>query len=71
MKSFQYISVIVGILLLGFPALHAQYTPDDYLNWTRQHLDNGDCEKARATYELYKEKVPAGKADVERRIAEC
>jgi hypothetical protein len=71
MKPLQYVSVIVGILLLGSPALHAQYTPDDYLNWTRQHLDNGDCEKARATYELYKDKVPAGKADVERRIAEC
>ena len=71
MKSLQYVSVIVGILLLGFPALHAQYTPDDFLNWTRQHLDNGDCEKARATYELYKDKVPAGNAEVKRRIDEC
>jgi len=70
MRIFR-ILCFFGVLMLTSPVLHAQYTPDDYLNWTRQHLDNRDCEKARATYELYKDKVPAGNAEVERRIDEC
>jgi len=62
---------LCGGLLLSCPAMFAQHTASELLEWTRQHLDNGDCEKARATYELYKDKVPAGDAEVERRIDEC
>lgn len=63
--------MIIGILLLATPMLHAQYTASDYLDWTKEHLDNGECDKAKETYALYKEKVPQGDAEVERRIAEC
>ena len=62
---------LCGGLLLSCPAMFAQHTASELLEWTRQHLDNGDCEKARATYELYKDKVPAGDAEVEQRIDEC
>ncbi len=37
----------------------------------KTHLDRGNCEDAKETYALYKERVPQGNAEVERRIAEC
>lgn len=63
--------MLVWLLLLLSPVLHAQYTASDYLNWTKKHLDRGNCDDAKETYALYKEKVPQGNAEVERRIAEC
>ena len=70
MKSVQILLVFV-VLLLTFPAVNAQVTASELLEWTEQHLNKGDCDKARETYELYKEKVPLGNAEVERQIAEC
>ena len=70
MRVFRFL-MFLCVLLTVSPALHAQYTAADYLNWTNQHLDRGNCDEARETYALYKEKVPQGNAEVERRIAEC
>lgn len=70
MRIFIELPFLFGILLAS-SVVHAQYTASDYLNWTNQHLDRGDCDEARETYALYKEKVPQGNAEVERRIAEC
>ena len=62
--------IVLCALSLALPTLHAQ-TAAELLNWTRTHLDRGNCDDAKETYALYKEKVPQGNADVERRIAEC
>jgi hypothetical protein len=61
----------MALWLFTTPVLLAQYTAADYLDWTKKHLDNGNCDDAEETYALYKEKVPSGNTDVERRIAEC
>lgn len=68
MRVFRFLMIL--LLLLVSPALRAQ-TAAELLNWTRTHLDRGNCDEARETYALYKEKVPQGNAEVERRIAEC
>lgn len=65
------IFVIIAMLMLISPAMYAQLTATECLNWTKTHLDKGDCEKAKETYALYKEKVPEGNAEIERRIANC
>ena len=68
MRVFRILMVLM--LLLASPSLRAQ-TAAELLNWTRTHLDRGNCDEARETYALYKEKVPQGNAEVERRIAGC
>lgn len=68
MRVFRFLMIL--LLLLVSPALRAQ-TAAELLNWTRTHLDRGNCDEARETYALYKEKVPQGNAEVEHRIAEC
>lgn len=70
MKKIPFL-VFLWVSLMVSPALHAQYTAADYLNWTITHLDRGNCDDAKETYALYKEKVPQGNTEVERRIAEC
>lgn len=70
MKKIRLL-ILLWILLLAFPTLFAQYTAADYLDWTKKHLDNGNCDDAEETYALYKEKVPQGNVEVEQRIAEC
>ena len=70
MRKALVLTLFVVMLLLISLALQAQ-TAADLLNWTRTHLDRGNCDEARETYALYKEKVPQGNAEVERRIAEC
>lgn len=62
---------LCGSLLLTLPAMFAQYSASELLEWTEQHLNNGDCGKAQETYKLYKDKVPSGNAEVEQRITEC
>ena len=69
MRVFRFL-MIICVLPLASPALLAQ-TAAELLNWTKTHLDRGNCEYAKETYALYKEKVPQGNAEVERRIAEC
>jgi hypothetical protein len=68
MRVFRFLMVLM--LPLVSPVLRAQ-TAAELLNWTRTHLDRGNCDEARETYALYKEKVPQGNSEVERRIAEC
>lgn len=68
MRVFRFLMIL--LLLLVSPALRAQ-TAAELLNWTRTHLDRGNCDEARETYALYKEKVPQGNAEIERRIAQC
>ena len=68
MRVFRFLMIL--LLLLVSPALRAQ-TAAELLNWTRTHLDRGNCDDAKETYALYKEKVPQGNAEVERRIEEC
>lgn len=63
--------LMVLMLFLLSPTLYAQYTAADYLNWTKKHLDRGNCDDAKEAYAMYKEKVPQGNAEVEWRIAEC
>jgi formylglycine-generating enzyme required for sulfatase activity len=66
MRKFN-IFIIIGVLLLASPALHAQ----DFLQKAKNYLDAGNCEKAQMAYEAYKVEHPSGNADVEKRIAEC
>lgn len=58
------------VMLFSFTVLYAQ-SATEILNWTKTYLDNGDCEMAKKTYELYKEKVSEGNVEIERRIARC
>ena len=69
MRTIQILTFICGFL--SSTLLYAQYTADDYLKWTMQHLDNHDCDKAMETYGLYKEIVSEGNAEVEKKIAQC
>jgi uncharacterized protein (TIGR02145 family) len=55
------------VLQLMSPATQAQYD----LQRTKNYLNAGECEKAKAAYEAYKVEYPSGNAEVEKRIAEC
>lgn len=66
MKSSR-IFIIIGVLLLASPALHAQ----NFLQKAKNYLDAGECEKAQRAYNAYKVENPGGNAEVERRIEEC
>ncbi len=62
----QWIIVCLG-LLLSSPTLYAQ----DFLQKAKNHLDAGECDKAKVAYEAYKVEHPQGNAEVKRRIEEC
>ena len=66
MKSSR-IFIIIGVLLLASPVLHAQ----DFLRKAKNYLDAGECEKAQRAYNAYKVENPGGNAEIERRIEGC
>lgn len=63
--------MVFGMSVATSSVLNAQVIPAQLLEWTIQHLDNKDCEKAEETYKMYQEKVPEGSLEVERLIAKC
>lgn len=66
MKSLRII-IILGVILLSIPALHAQ----DFLQKAKNYMAAGECENARKAYKAYKVEYPEGNAEVERWIAAC
>ena len=65
-KRNQWIIVCLG-LLLSSPTLYAQ----DFLQKAKNHLDAGECDKAKVAYEAYKVENPQGNAEVASLIEMC
>ena len=61
MKSSR-IFIIIGVLLLASPVLHAQ----DFLRKAKNYLDAGECEKALRAYDAYEVENPGGNTEMDR-----
>ena len=63
--------VFLPVLLLFSTPLFAQGNYDFYLETAEKRLREGDCARAQASYDIYKEMAGKTNADLQRRINEC